>query len=126
MIMKKLPSIVLSLVLIVVMLPVCADVDAKTRKIKLNYSYYKMTGGYTLKLKTRSGIKVKWKSTNKKVATVSKKGKVKGHKKGKCTIIARRGKRVGKCRITISSNKYIPNKYFTKTSLNVLRVDILV
>lgn len=110
--------------MIVLMLPVSGSVDAKVKKIKLNYSYYKMTGGHTFKLKTRSGIKVKWKSTNKKVATVSKNGKVKGKKKGKCTIIARKGKRVGKCKVTVTRNMYVPNKKFTKTSLDVLRLKL--
>ncbi len=124
MFIKRLSCVVMSLIMIILMLPVCGNVGAKTYKLKLNYSYYKMTGGYSVKLKTRSGKKAKWKSTNKKIATVSKKGKVTGRKKGKCTIIARRGKRVGKCRITVTSNKYIPNTYFTKTSLNVLRLKL--
>ena len=124
MICKRVTCALISVGMIILMLPVCSSVDAKAKKIKLNYSYYKMTGGYTVKLKTKSGIKVKWKSTNKKVATVSKKGKVTGRKKGKCTIIARRGKRVGKCKITVTRNMYIPNKKFTKTSLDVLRLKL--
>ncbi len=121
---KRLMCVVVSFILIILMLPVSGNVSGKARKIKLNYSYYKMTGGHTVKLKTRSGVKVKWKSTNKKVATVSKKGKVKGKKKGKCYIIARRGKRVGKCKITVTRNIYVPNKKFTKTSLDVLSVKL--
>ena len=124
--MKRVISIVLILTLAVLTQNICEKVDAKTHYINLNYSYYKMTGGYTVKLKNRSGIKVKWKSTNKSIATVTQQGKVKGHKKGKCYIIAKRGRMVDKCRITVTSNEYIPNKKFTKTSLNVLglRIDI--
>ncbi|MCR5430458.1 MAG: Ig-like domain-containing protein [Eubacterium sp.] len=124
MIVKRVSCIVISLVMIVLMLPVCGNVDGKAKKLRLNYSYYKMTGGYTVKLRTRSGAKAKWKSTNKKIATVSKNGKVIGRKKGKCYIVARIGKRVGKCKMTITSNMYIPNKLFTRTSLNVLRVKL--
>ena len=124
--MKRVISIVLILTLAVLTQNICKKVDAKTHYINLNYSYYKMTGGFVVKLKNRSGFKVKWKSTNKKIATVSKQGKVKAHKKGKCYIIAKRGGMVDKCRITVTSNEYIPNKKFTKTSLNVLglRIDI--
>lgn len=124
MIIKRLSCVVMSLIMIVLMLPVCSNVDGRAKKIKLNYSYYKLTGGYTVKLRTRSGAKAKWKSTNKKIATVSKKGKVTARKKGKCYIVARVGKRVGKCKITVTSNIYIPNKKFTKVSLNVLRVKL--
>ena len=115
---------VLSLLIVVLMFPVSSNVDAKAKRIKLNYSYYKMTGGFTVKLKTRSGIKVKWKSTNKKIATVSKKGLVTGRKKGKCTIIAKKGKRVGKCKITITRNRYYKNKKLKGPSLNVLSVKL--
>ena len=124
MIMKRFVCIVVSLIMIVLMLPICGDMDVKASKLKLNYNYYKMTGGYTVKLKTRSGKKAKWRSTNKKVATVSKNGKVKGKKKGKCYIIATRGKQVGKCKITVTRNIYVPNKKFKKTSLNVLGIKL--
>lgn len=121
---KRLMCAVVSFILVILMLPVYSNVDGKARKLKLNYSYYKMTGGHTFKLKTRSGKKAKWKSTNKKVATVSKNGKVTGKKKGKCVIIARRGKRVGKCKITVTRNIYVPNKKYTKVTLNVYKVKL--
>ncbi len=96
--------------------------NAKPKKIKLNYSYYTMTGGHKVKLKAKVKGKVKWKSTNKKIATVSKKGVVYGKKKGKCTIIARKGKRKGKCKITVTKSLFVPVKVYTKTTLNVLSV----
>ena len=40
----------------------------------------------TLKVTKASGAKITWKSSNKKVASVSAKGKVKAVKKGKATI----------------------------------------
>ena len=45
--------------------------------------------------------KVKWSSSNKKVATVSKKGMVTAKKPGKVTITAKVGKKKLKCRITV-------------------------
>lgn len=124
MIKKRSMCVVVSFILIILMLPVCGNVDVHASRLKLNYSYYKMTGGHTVKLKTRSGVKAKWKSTNKKVATVSKNGKVTGKKKGKCYIIATKGNRVGKCKITVTRNIYVKNKKFKKTSLDVLSVKL--
>ena len=54
----------------------------------------------TLKLKNNKK-KVKWSSSNKKVAAVSKKGKVKGKKAGKATITAKVGKKKYNCKITV-------------------------
>ncbi len=126
MIAKRFIGIILSLVMIILMLPVSGDMSVKAASLRLNYSYYRMTGGYSVILKTRSGAKAKWASTNKKIATVSKKGKVTGRKKGKCTIIARVGNSVGKCKITVTRNEYVARKKLTKPTLNItkLRLDI--
>ncbi|SDM21015.1 Host cell surface-exposed lipoprotein [Kandleria vitulina] len=73
------------------------NVEAKTSMKRTIYV------GQTLKLYV-IGVKkkkVKWKSTNKKVAKVSKKGKVKGLRPGKATIIAKVGKRSLKCKLTV-------------------------
>lgn len=48
-----------------------------------------------------SGKKVKWKSSKKKIATVNKKGIVKGKKKGKTTITAKYGSKQTKFKITV-------------------------
>ena len=55
---------------------------------------------YTLKI-TGTSKKVKWKSSNKKVATVNSKGKVKAKKKGTATITAKVGGKKYKCKITV-------------------------
>ena len=44
---------------------------------------------------------VKWTSSNKKVATVTSKGVVKGLKKGTATITAKAGKKVVKFKVTV-------------------------
>ena len=62
--------------------------------------------GQTVQLKIRkTKKKAKWASSNKKIATVSSKGKVKAKKKGKVTITARIGKKKYKCKVTIESPK---------------------
>ena len=67
---------------------------SKTKKTVYNSDKYR------LKVLGGSG-KIKWKSSNKKVATVSKKGVVKGKRGGKCTITATRNGIKMKCRITV-------------------------
>ena len=56
---------------------------------------------FALKLAGASG-KVKWSSTNKKVATVSSKGKVTAKKAGTATVTAKiGGKKVATCKVTV-------------------------
>ena len=54
-----------------------------------------------------AGVKVVWKSSKKKVATVSKKGKVKAKKPGKTTITAKVGKKKYKCKVVVKRNNSI-------------------
>lgn len=59
---------------------------------------------YTLKPKlsyTESPDKVTYKSSNKKIATVSKKGVIKGKKKGTATITIKSGKVTKKCKVKV-------------------------
>ena len=53
-------------------------------KVKINKKYATLSIGETVKLKiTGTKKKVTWKSSNKKIATVTSKGKVKGIKEGR-------------------------------------------
>lgn len=58
-------------------------------------------GSVRLKLK-RAKKKVTWKSSNKKVAAVSRKGLVKGKKTGKANIVAKSGGKKYVCRVTVT------------------------
>lgn len=74
--------------------------------IKLNKSKLKLRRKMSYKLKIikmTSGDSVsKWKSTNKKVATVNKKGKIKAKKKGKCKIkLYMKSGVIATCKITV-------------------------
>lgn len=51
--------------------------------------------------------KVKWSTTNKKIATVSKSGYVTGKKAGTCYIKAKVGKKTYKCKITVIGPKKV-------------------
>lgn len=69
---------------------------------KLNKTSAKLVEGQsiTLKMKNVSKKKVTWKTSNKKVATVSK-GVVKAVKKGNATITAKVAKKSYKCKVTV-------------------------
>ena len=123
---KKILAIMLTLVLSISMIPTINVSAAK--KVKLNKTKATIYVGKTVTLKATSNdtaktvtyttsnkavtlklknnkAKVKWSSSNKKIATVSKKGKVKGKKAGKATITAKVGKKKYKCKITVKKEK---------------------
>ena len=73
---------------------------------KLNKKKITISVGQTVKLKVKKNSKkVKWKSSNKKIVTVSKKGKIKGKKVGKATITAKIGKKKLKCKVKVVAKK---------------------
>ncbi len=87
------------LVALAVLMVLAVPVDAKAAKIQT----FTIKVGQTLTLKVR-GVKmkkIKWKSSNKKIVTVSKKGKVKGLKAGKVVITAKSGKKSLKCKVVV-------------------------
>ena len=103
---KKILAVLLTFTMVVTLLPM-AQTSAKART-GLNRRNVTIYVGKTVHLKVkykRTKKNVKWKSTNKKVATVSNKGKVKGKKVGKATIIARVGNKTYKCRVIVKKKK---------------------
>lgn len=74
-------------------------------KAKINKKQVTITVGRKVKLKIKgTKKKVIWKSKNKSIATVNKKGKVTANSTGKTTIIAKAGKKKYKCRVTVKAN----------------------
>ena len=87
----------------------CVDVPGAAlaaKKPKLNKSKAVIRVGKKIKLRVKNagGKKVKWTSTKKKIASVTKKGVVKGKKAGKTVIKAKVGKKTLKCRVTVRKN----------------------
>lgn len=75
--------------------------QAKTR---LNKTKLTISVGQKVTLKVKgSRKKAKWSSSNKKVATVNQKGKVRAKQAGKTTIMAKIGKKKYRCKITVIS-----------------------
>ena len=108
--MKRILTIVLTLALIVTMMPMnLTNVNAKSTT-RLSSKKIVLQVGKTKKLKVKNkpaGVKVVWKSSKKKVATVSKKGKVKAEKPGKTTITAKVGKKKYKCKVIVKRKNSI-------------------
>lgn len=86
--------------------------DAGSTTLNLTTDSYTLSQGKTLQLKI-NGVKakkVKWKSSNKKVATVSKNGVVKAVKSGKATISGKYKGITFKTKITVKENATTYNK----------------
>ena len=73
--------------------------------IKLNKKKVTIVIGKTVKLKLSGAGSVKWKSSDKTIATVSKTGKVKAKSEGKCTITAVYDGKSYSCKVTVKSAK---------------------
>ena len=120
--MKKLSVFVVAIVMSLILIPTTNTNAAQ--KPKLNKKSATIYVGKTVKLKVKGNRKkVKWSSSNKKVAAVSSKGKVKGKKAGKATITAKVGNKKLKCKIIVKqksvkkANNKKPVVTYTKTSV---------
>ena len=100
--MRKLLNKLIVLVMCVVLSVTSISVFGGTASAKINRKSAKILVGKSIKLKMKNNTKkVKWSTSNKKIATVSKKGLVKGKKAGKAVILAKVGKKTYKCKITV-------------------------
>lgn len=79
----------------------------KYKKIHLNKKSANLFVGSTVKLKLNGAKakKVTWKSANKKIAVVSKKGIVRAKKEGKTTITATYNGKKYKCKVTVKKKE---------------------
>lgn len=69
---------------------------------RLNKSKLRLKSGTSYKLKVKGQKrKITWRSSKKKIASVSKKGKVTAKKAGTATITAKIGKKRLRCRVTV-------------------------
>lgn len=106
--MKKLCKIIV--LCMAVMVGVSFSLPAQTieshaaSKIKISKKSVVTNKGRTIRLKVKgTSKKVRWSSSNKKVATV-KKGRVKAKNTGKATITAKVGKKKLRCKIRVYPN----------------------
>ena len=121
---KKLCAIVLVLIMAFSVTP---ESVFAAKKAKLNKTKATVYVGKSVQLKVNNNKKkVKWSTSNKKVAIVSKKGKVKGKKVGKATITAKIGKKKYKCKITVKKKVVKSNKKVTVGKLKLNSSDAVV
>lgn len=89
-------------------MPMTAEAKAKPKlnktKLTLTITKKKTKPTYKLKVKNASG-KVKWKTSNKRVATVNKSGKITAKNKGTAVISAKAGKRTLRCKVTVKDTR---------------------
>ncbi|MDR1043270.1 MAG: Ig-like domain-containing protein [Clostridiales Family XIII bacterium] len=102
-------ALLLSLALVISSVsPVYGASKDKSSKVKLSKTKASLTVGETLTLKVKgTKAKISWSSSNKKIATVTSKGKVKAVKAGKATVKAtykvNKKKKTLKCVVTIKA-----------------------
>lgn len=99
---------ILALMMVFSIFP-ATQVNAAT-KPKLSKTKITMTVGQSKKLKVKGISKkrakrIKWKSSKKKVVTVTKTGKLKARKAGKATITVKVGKKKLKCKVTVKKKR---------------------
>ena len=84
----------------------CMPNQASAAKIKLSKKSVTITKGKSVTLKLKgTKKKPKWSTSNKKIATVSKKGKVVGKKAGNAKITAKLGKKKYVCKVKVTKAK---------------------
>ena len=121
---KKLCAIVMVLIMAFSVTP---ESVFAAKKVKLNKTKATVYVGKSVQLKVNNNKKkVKWFTSNKKVAIVSKKGKVKGKKVGKATITAKIGKKKYKCKITVKKKVVKPSKKVIVGKLKLNSSDAVV
>ena len=115
--MKKLKSLLVSLVLALACISMVTSTDVvEASSIKLNKTSLTIYVGKTSTLKVSgTSKKVTWSTSNKKVATVSSKGTVSAKSSGTATITAKVNNKNLRCKVTVKK----PTINKTSTSLNV-------
>ena len=102
---KKFRIFLGSFVLFLALMSGVGSTDVKAAAPKLNKKKATIYVGHTEKLKVnRAKGKVKWTSSQKKIATVSSRGVVKGKQAGKTTITATAGNKKLTCKVTVQNN----------------------
>ncbi len=101
--MKKLKSLLIGLVLVLVCASMVTSTDVvEASSIKLNKTSLTLYTGKTSTLKiSGTSKKVTWSTSNKKVATVSSKGTVYAKSAGTATITAKVSNKTLKCKVTV-------------------------
>lgn len=101
--MKKIAVSILVMAMMITMIPT----NTQAATVKLNKKSATISVGDKVTLKLNNAKSVNWSTSDKKIATVTSKGVVKGVKAGKCNVIAK-NKKTGKsytCKVTVKALK---------------------
>lgn len=123
---KSITSIIIMALALTLAMPMSAEAASKKApklnktKTTLTITKKKTKPAVQLKVKNAAGRKVKWTTSNKKVATVNKKGKVVAKKKGVTMITVKvKGSKTLRCKVTVKDNrKAVTKKPITNPAPN--------
>lgn len=105
---KRFSALLIMVCMIVIMMPALGDsgVAHAASKIRLNKTTVYIAKGSSVKLKVLgTKARVKWKSSKKSIAKVTKKGKITGKKIGSCTVTAKVKGRKLKCKVVVETKE---------------------
>ena len=106
---KRLLAVISAVILMTTML--IPAFQASAASVRLNKTKIVLVVGQTYNLKVSGTKKTpQWSSSNKKIVSVTKKGVVKGLRKGTATITAKIGKKTYKCKVTVEAPKLSSTK----------------
>ncbi len=101
-IIKKVLPVLMIMTIITAFTPLLGDGEVYAASVKLSKKTVYMLKGKTYKLRVKgTGAKVKWKSSDTKVVTVSKKGKLKAKEYGTATVTAKVKGKTLKCKVIV-------------------------
>ncbi len=122
--MKRLMKKGLFFVLMITCMTVFAGSALANTKVSLNSKKVSLSVGdkTTLRLTGAKAKKIKWSSSNKKIATVNRKGVVTAKKTGKAVITAKYGKKKYKAKITVVKATANANRSSKKTTSSTAAV----
>lgn len=109
---KSITTIILFAMALTLAMPVTAQAAKKKApkisktKVTMTITKKKTNPAVQLKVKNVSAKNVKWATSNKKVATVSRNGKVIAKKKGNAVITVKvKGSKTLRCKVTVKDNR---------------------
>ncbi|MCI9596392.1 MAG: hypothetical protein HFE75_03660 [Firmicutes bacterium] len=109
---KSITTVIIMALALTLAMPVTAQAAKKKApkisktKVTMTITKKKTKPAVQLKVKNVSAKNVKWTTSNKKVATVSKNGKVVAKKKGNAVITVKvKGSKTLRCKVTVKDNR---------------------
>lgn len=94
-------------------------------KIRLNKTKASVYIGETIQLRVKgTKTKIKWSSSDKNIASVNSKGKVKGKKVGTARIIAKVGKKKYRCKINVKNNQSDQTKEVNQNNYSDQKIEV--